>query len=242
MPYKRKTYGTRTRREAKRGFRPTDRMGPLTRRQAYGSIRVPRHTTPFPPQYKIKLVYTGWVHDALAGNGTTSNSAYTFKLNSCYDPYDGVSGAYNIQPYFWDQISAIYKRYLVTSAKVEYQVNTPASNAMVVLRPTTVSTSPSDFQLEESRPYATKRMVSGVGQPVKIKRYYPVYKIHGVSPNKVKNDDLFASTIGADPTLLMYLHVIQQNVTTAITSNSMPFNIKITQYVTMFDRTIVSAS
>lgn len=241
MPRGRKTnWRKRTRREK-------NNIGYISRTPGIKSrprLVLPKHVTPFPPQYNIKLVYTGWVGDAKAGNGVTGHSGYTLKLNSCHDPWAGITGAYNIQPYFWDQISNIYKRYLVTSAKVELRCSRPQTvDAMVVMRPSTVSTTPSDFQLEESRPYAQKRLVSTQSNGGLLKGYYPVYRIHGVPPSKVKNDDLYAAEVGSDPTLVMYLQIIQQNAILAdVTDNKMPYNIKITQYVTMFDRTIVSGS
>lgn len=241
MPIRRKSnWRKQTARERKAKSYRTGFIGP---QRGASKIIVPRYTTPFPPQYKIKLVYTGWVNNAFAADGTNNYSTYQFKLNSCHDPYAGISGTYNIQPYFWDQISAIYKRYLVTSAKVEYKACNPnVTSAFGLLRPSTVSTSPTDFQLEESRPYASKAIATTGGNGLFMKRYYPVHKIHGVSPQKVKSDDLYASTVGSDPSLMLYLNLMQVNADGTTTANAMPMNVKITQYVTMFDRTIVSAS
>lgn len=241
MPTKRRFRKTFKRRSGrgKSGF--TSREYKALRASNYS--RVPRYLTPFPTMYKIKLVYTGWVNNGTVADGINTYTGYTFKLNSCHDPYAGVSGSYNVQPYFWDQISAIYKRYTVSSAKVELQFNRPGSDAFHVMRPTTVSTTPSDFQLEESRPYAVKRTNTIYGTGCRMRAYYPVHKIHGVTPQKVKTDDLFSAAVGSDPALVMYLQVLNQmadGVTT--TSTACPFNIKITQYVTMFDRTVVSGS
>lgn len=240
MPFKRKF--TRRRRRTKapatnwtaREFRSIKRnMGYL----------VPRYRTPFPTKYQIKLVYTGWVYDAFAGDGTNTFTSYQFKLNSCYDPYSGVSGTYNVQPYFWDQVSAIYKRYVVTGAKVEYKACAPSNKySFVLMRPSTVSTLPSDFQLEESRERAIKNGTSTGGNGSVMSAYYSVASIHGVSPSKVKNDDLYSATVGADPSLVAYLNIMQQNADGTTTANPQPFNVKITQYITMYDRTVVSGS
>lgn len=202
-----------------------------------------RHVTPFPAQFKIKLVYAGWVHDGRAGNGTTGLTSYQFKLNSPYDPYAGSTGIYNIQPYFWDQVTALYKRYVVTGAKVEYKACPPTGiHAFTVIRPSTVSTSPSDLQLEESRPNAKKLIVSNGGNGAYFKRYYDIARIHGVKRRKIEDDDLYSGLVTGDPTLLAYLNIIQGNADGTTTDNPMAFNVKITQYITLYDRTIVSAS
>lgn len=246
MPYrrKRKTVNKRTRRE----YKPLVIKG-RSRGDAYTPVQysnrtiVPRHTTPFPAKYHIKLVYTGWFPLATAGDGTNSYTSYPFKLNSCYDPYGGVSGSYNVQPYFWDQISAIYKSYVVTSAKIEVQWNRPqTTDVMVLLRPTNVSTLPSDFQLEESRPRAIKKQSTLYGPGIKTRAYYSVASVAGVTPQKVMNDDTFSALVGADPAQIVYAMVMNQNANGLTTSNSISMNVKLTQYVTMFDRTVVSGS
>lgn len=221
--------------------RPAARRRP--RKYQAGKYSPVKYQFPFPAMYKCKLVYTGWVADGRAGNGTTSNTSYGFKLNSCHDPYDGITGSYNVQPYYWDQISAIYKRYLVTSAKVEIRFSPPTqTHAMSVMRPTTVSTTPTDFQLEESRPNAVKRVISTGGNGAVLKAYYKLANIQGVTSNKYANDDLYAAVVGGEPTLISYAHVLNVNANNTTTDNPLAFNIKITQYVTMFDRSIVSGS
>lgn len=206
-------------------------------------LSIPKYLTPFPREYKIKLVYTGWIHDGKAGDGTNVHTSYSFKLNSCYDPYGGVTGDYNVQPYFWDQISAIYKKYLVTSAKAEVQYNRPqVTDVMSVMRASTVSTLPSDFQLEESRPGAVKSQHTVYGTGKKISRYYSVASVHGVPGTRVVSDDLYSAAVGADPSLIAYLQIMNVNAPNNTTNNPMAFNVKITQYCTMFDRTVVSGS
>lgn len=210
-----------------------------------GQYRTIVHSTPFPAKWNIRLEYTGWVHDATVGDtGSSFTTAWSFKLNSIYDPYAGVTGSYNVQPYFFDQINSIYKRYLVTSAKVELRQCSPSlsTDVLTLMRPSTVSTLPSDFQLEESRPFAMKKVNTSYGNGIVMNAYYPVYKIHGVPKQKVISDDLYASTVGADPSLIMYLNVVSVNSDQSVATNKIPFNIKITQYVTMFDRNVVSGS
>lgn len=208
-------------------------------KKGYGFLKYP---CPFPATKNCKLEYVGWVYDAFAGDGTNVGTTYQFKLNSCHDPYKGVTGSYNIQGYFYDQLS-MYKRYCVNSCKVEIQFATPATKyAMVLLRPTTVATEPTDFQLEESRPFASKRMMSTGGEPKKLTFFYSMPKVHGVTYTKLTTDDLYSSAYGTDPTLLTYLNVMLYNADGTTTSNPLPFNIKITQYVKFYDRTVMSAS
>lgn len=235
MPYKKKTKASK-----KTDWRKRTKYESRKR-----SVRlvVPRYMTPFPPKYRIKLVYTGWIADGRAGNGTTSNTAYTFKLNSCYDPYGGSTGQYNIQSMYYDQVSQLYKRYCVSGAKVEIKYCPPTvEHAMTLIRPTTVSTTPTDFQLEESRPNSIKRTISTGGDGSYIKAYFDIAKIHGVSKSKLMNDDLYSALTTADPTLICYLHILNCNSANTTTDNPLSFNVKITQYITLYDRTIVSAS
>lgn len=204
---------------------------------------IPLYTTPFPPRYRVKLVYTGYVYNATAGDGANAYTNYTFNLNSLYDPYAGSTGTWNVQPYFFDQISALYKRYNVSGARVEVQWSDPTSvSSMHIIRPTTVGTAPTDFQLLESQPYATKVQNTISGNGARIKRYYDVAKIHGVSKQKARIDDLYSAQVGANPGLQLYLHVFNQNAAGAATNNPCPMNVKITYFATFFDRTVATGS
>lgn len=108
----------------------------------------------FPQRYACKLKYTASV--ILAGTGTTSQQVY--RLNSLYDPDVAVGGT---QPMCYDQLSAVYNKYLVTSAKYEVQFTNLNSTAVsVVSVPTDLSLSGSSFDSITEQKYAKNSVLS----------------------------------------------------------------------------------
>lgn len=70
--------------------------------------------------------------DVITLTSTSGSLAkYIFSLNSCYDP--DVSGTGH-QPLMWDQLTALYNRYVVKGAKIKCQFS-PISNTTSTTQP-----------------------------------------------------------------------------------------------------------
>ena len=93
----------------------------------------------------------------------------------------------NSQPYFYDQITAIYSKYVVVGMKYEIQVtSTTGKEAYVLVRPTAGLHTPTVaidqwLWVEEQRPNAKKYRITSGHQTKKIKGYVDIAKIWGCS-------------------------------------------------------------
>jgi len=120
--------------------------------------------------------------------GTANASGvYTAYLNvgSCFDPTGSLS---LVQPVGFDQLKALYARYLVTGGYVEAEFCTPAFNTdvapvypwAVAMYPSTDSTALTTFQGASSQPYSTEGLVGPEGQHIlKMRIPFNTQKIVG---------------------------------------------------------------
>lgn len=105
------------------------RRPPLRRRRYSNNRNVRVYRDPFPLQTRRRLSYA---FRTTVTPGTTSAGGFsiakqTFLLNSCYDPdktvfstnpITGTSSRMNHQPMGFDQLMAIYQKYMVTYARI----------------------------------------------------------------------------------------------------------------------------
>lgn len=132
---------------------------------------------------------------------TAASGIWTGYLNpgSCYDPCGDLSG---IQPVAFDQLKAVYARYLVTGGYVEIEAchkdSTTAGAAPWVLAayPSTVSTAMSTYQGAASQPYSKETLISA-GQTKKLVFKFDTQKIIGARLPVIAED--CGALIGADP-------------------------------------------
>lgn len=96
---------------------------PIMRRNAYSPYRSTRGTNPensvsfkgkgFPDRLTTNLVYSdSFILDPSAG---TPCPVKTYVMSSAYDPDNALGGT---QPTYWDQLAAVYGRYMVNGAKM----------------------------------------------------------------------------------------------------------------------------
>ncbi len=70
---------------------------------------------PVPQKFRTHLTYATYFSQA----ATLGRIDYKYAGNGCFDP--DLTGAGH-QPYTWDQLTAIYKFYTVTSSTIELQL------------------------------------------------------------------------------------------------------------------------
>lgn len=163
-----------------------------------------------PDKLLTKFVYSDTI--TITDNGTPASAAYyQYRLNSIFDPdYTNGTGE-NGQPYMRDQLSAFYKYAVIYACKVEICVMGGSSSAIphaVSIRPTLSSAAPTDWHLENERPYS-KRACLGIGtDKAKLKAYYPIHKIFGCRKSTLEDDD-HRITIGSNPNQVVYLNIVQ---------------------------------
>jgi len=163
---------------------------------------------------KTKLKTTFYSNVTAAGTGI-----FTGFLNpgSCFDPCGDLAA---IQPVTYDQLSALYARYLVTGATVKITVAPQIENQagldyafVMAAYPSTVSTVPSTFQGAASQPYAQQKLHAVGSGAVHMKFKLDTQKIIGSRLPPVAED--CGALVGADPTngQFIRLPIFLQNAT-----------------------------
>jgi hypothetical protein len=168
--------------------------------------------SPIPNRFKCSLKYADNYTSTTGGANVIYD--YEFRLNSGFDP--DLTGIGH-QPLGWDQISALYARYIVT--KCHYKVHVPYSSVAGTLgvapinnayAPTSVS------QLAENKHSDTRDL--GLNRSV-ITGDIDLATLNGVSRQIYLGDDRFAALVGASPTEIMNLHVSFISARAAMTND-----------------------
>lgn len=243
----------------KRPSRPAALRRRVRRRQVYRTRRryrakasrttISRTTSVLvPDRYRTKLRYSALVR---AASPLGVPAAYTFRLNSLYDPDYTGTGA---QPYGFDQLSAFYNNYCVTGSSIRVvplptQDDTVSRRAVqITVLPSTSSTAPyaaSPWTYREV-PYNRTRNVylpSNTFFPSSIiKHYMPVHKLAGVSRQRVLSAAGYSSTVSDNPATSLYWHVIAAVFDQSNLSISCDCQVTITYYVNFFGRVLLPSS
>jgi len=170
---------------------------------------------------KMKTVFYANVVPAVSG-------VFTGYLNpgSCFDPAGDIAA---MQPAGFDQMAAIYARYLVTGATVEVVLMPGYSNSIVPFvaagYPSTVSTALATFQGAASQPYSQTKSHPGGGAPA-VKMFWKLntQKVVGARLPVIAED--CGALVSASPTTgqNMILPLFLQNAAAGQT----PITLKVT--------------
>ena len=166
---------------------------------------------------------------------------FTGYLNpgSCFDPCGDFA---TIQPAGYDQLKALYARYLVTGATVRIRATIGLARIanddpafVIAAYPSTVSTALTTYQGAASQPYSQHKLHATGGDPVDLFFKLNTQKIIGSRLPPVAEDA--GALVGADPTTgqNIVLPIFIQNVTNA--TDSVTLEIEIVQDV-IFDQRI----
>lgn len=158
----------------------------------------------FPDEIVTTLSYVDEKHLASSTFGD-----WVFKANSLYDP--DFSVILNPQPYYYDQLSAVYANYEVLSSHVTLEIVNQSTTDNVYLVSTFTNQNPVGLlyaQLQET-PYAKTRVIGpSVGKGITTWGHGISYtKLIGQKDIKQKDDQigkLGGLGIGTDPADLIY--------------------------------------
>jgi len=137
-------------------------------------------------------------------------SKYRFRLNSVYDP--DVTGT-GEQPYQYDQLTAIYTKYIVRSATVHITFNDPTSSGMFVgwsyHTATTSNDDPAGKTLGDlmSRPNFQCVPITSYGnESVSLSIKVPIWEVFGLSATQyLAVTDQYGASYNANPLSVAYL-------------------------------------
>lgn len=207
-------------------------------------------TTSFlvPDRYRTKLRFSALVR-ATATSGVPV--AYTFRLNSLYDPDYTATGT---QPYGFDQLATFYNNYTVTGSSIRVvplptQDDTVSRRAVALtVYPSTSSVAPyaaSPWNYRELPYNRTKNVYLPSNTFFKsstVSHYMPVHKLAGISRQRVLTAAGYSSTVTDNPATSLYWHVIAAPFDQSSTSITTDCQVTITFYVNFFGRLLLTGS
>lgn len=213
-------------RQAKRGNR---RVATINRLPSFPNSR----NLPFPITMRTKLRYT----DVYTLSAVSGFAKYVYSGNSAYDPdYTGLGH----QCLYWDQISAIYSKYVVLASKIIFKGNVDTgSNQGIIATITahynnTFADSIAGIQESIESPFNTYKMF--INAPVKqevMSLGYRSYELLGVSERElIENPNFWASTT-ADPTQEWFYKLAFANTDGAVTAFGISMSVTV-EYDVMF--------
>lgn len=248
MPYVRKTksrrinksarYSRRKRSQPFRRYR-TSRPNSIVR-----SVR-PKWQNPLPQQNFFKFKYQDSCFNMSTGAVGNYANSYVFRGNSVYDPdYTGLG----VQPYGYDQMSAIYNRYYVYASKIKVYphfvgMDTPNSCRSVrwiVFPWCTASPTYTEFEdlTSQMRPYKALTMNDPSDQKQNMTLYQSSKKMFRLgTPDEVDA----GSTIVSNPSQVWYW-IIRSDTTNTNTAVFLNMDIKITYYCKLITENNVNES
>lgn len=189
-----------------------------------------------------RAIYTklNYVHHQTLQSVSGAATSYAFRLNSLFDPdYSGVG----TQPYMRDQWSALYRNYQVFAVKVSLLCSTGQTNGADMLvtlgsGDTYLTISDINTQIEQG---AMRTIVTN-DTPKRMKRFYKLSKLFGVSPKEYSNQQtVFGAASGSNPSKEYYI-IIGGIGADYVTTTSVEFNITISYYCKWWDRIDQGAS
>ncbi len=171
---------------------------------------------PFADNYRVRLKYCDKVQLTTTGSVNTA-VVYSFRLGSLFDPdYTGTGH----QPYMYDQLTAIYNKYIVE--KVDYEVrfrqiaSSPITSlwcGMSLITDTNVAASASGDTLNEIRERSTALVrpiaaVNNAANFVKFRGSVVLKNLYGLSDAQYYGDqEDFAALYNANPSRQCFLEL-----------------------------------
>ncbi len=190
----------------------------------------------FPDRYFCKLKYTDV--ETISGTGVTGDMVY--RINSLFDPnFTGVGS----QPLSFDQLSAVYQKYLVLRCDWEVTAtNLNSTAAFITAVPTDVTVSGSSMQsLSEIKRSVTKALSinSGGAATVVLRGSVDMSDLHGQLD--IDSDPDEYSLVSTNPQDVAYLTIRAADYTTA-TSISVGLRVVLTYYAVFKEYALVNES
>ncbi len=190
-----------------------------------------------PDSQRHQLTYADVIHLAPGA----SIAQYTFRGNSVYDP-DFTSTGH--QPYYRDQLAALYTRYRVYGSMIRVSAMNEAveSGLQISLIPNTAVYSMTGGAYPLEFPHAKSLKLLGVGGINTVTGYHRMTtrQLLGLRPREVLDQD-YSALIGAQPSSEWYWMVVAQDISPAI-NVATTMQITITYDVEFYDRELITPS
>ena len=166
---------------------------------------------PFPQSYNCDLNYSQFF-TLVSGTSGLFGSEQVFRLNAPYDPDFTGTGH---QPYGYDQISALYRRYIVTHVAFELVAMNPNADSVCIAAMlqsgggSQVLTSATINDASERPNVVTKFLTTTGSQKINIRQ--PMFALHvleGITAAQYSAETtVYGAAVGASPSTVMYLRI-----------------------------------
>jgi hypothetical protein len=166
-------------------------------------------------------------------------------MNDLYDP--DYSGAGH-QPYYHDQLAAVYGQYIVTAAEFIWTFSNPSADGMcvgVAINPstqgTTVITGNYPYTFTE-RPNSCLRWINDSGsQNVTVRQRVSMPELEGVSYNEFISNDNYRANFGSQPSKKFFLRAAAAQ-TVSGSQQTIQFSLELRMHVRCYSRILPSTS
>jgi hypothetical protein len=232
-----------------RGLRMKEKLGYKTRDNNMWIVSASKllsSKTPLKDRFRCKLVYSEDTGVTANAGVNTFGSTASYRLNSLHDPRYAAGGN---QPYGYDQIAALYNKYIVYGAKVEatFLANSGSmlNCALQIQQPNdTNDLTGKTIGFASELPGVVIKPLYGNGEGrCTIVCYVPIHKALGVRRQAVLLDpDNYGAVVSTGPTIIPYAKVALSNAASAGTAPTATVNIKITYYAEFFERVPLNES
>lgn len=165
---------------------------------------------------------------------------FVMRLNSLYDPVHAVGGG---QPMGFDQLTALYNKFIVYGCKIKLRATqhgvVPSIVAMAPQKSSIYGAAVID-ELQE-RPLA-KTAILTAERPVVLSAYYAISTLEGISKSDILGDDGdFGHGISTNPIRNQHL-VIANNPVDLVTGTVVYYDLEMTFYVKAYENKALGRS
>lgn len=201
---------------------------------------------PFPPRRNYKLTYTQ--NYPFAADGVLTNVfgvENVFSLNSLFDPDITAVGH---QPYGFDQLTLLYRKYKVYGVTITVRFSDPTADGQVcgamITAPGSVTTLAAQTLTSAiEKPFVATKVINNTGsQSATIRQFIPMYKAIGVTKLEfdANTEDFTGDTAGPSPVQQPKLRVAAAN--TAVAGIACNAQITLEYHAAFWDRKVLPQS
>lgn len=197
--------------------------------------------SPFPRTKSMVLTYADCYYGAVSGAGGYAN--LQIGLNNLHDPEQSLTNLNRIspttgghQPYYYDQIRAMYGHYVVTKCRVTCTVMHTGYTITMMRDNSDNAGVPTNFSLEYERPNCSTVVCSGNGDSKTMTKTWDIAKLAGITRKQlIANENYWGGAVtSAGPTTNIYAN-IQAIYLDYATSFTAQMSVRIDYWCTFFD-------
>lgn len=203
-----------------------NRRRPYAPRRFNASIPNSLYATSMPTSMKVCMTYcTHYSPETTSGLATDT----IFRLNSIFDPDLTSSGH---QPQGHDQWNFLYSRYRVDACEVYLQPGTSSAAGFISLLGNVDASAITDLVVAQESPGTITKAIVAQGQSPPIVKRFNIAEGLGQTRVQYETDVLTESAFGANPTRVLYAHVVYCDHFTGVSTYT--YSIQLKYYVTLF--------